>query len=1388
MDTSARCRPQASVAQVAREFFPLPPASSVIDGSAGNKKTASSSRSSKRKVAVRDHLLEWADGAISALNSLYRGNEFVADVDCAGKTASLAQKCSVQRIFDLVKSMGKPPQDITGQGALSELRAKLGYDGEPTTLARLQEDLVSLPADGSQPAPLENILGCGAHFPCSLLESKVLPPGAVKELKAQCSLKSPYFDPHLKYSRRAYASFVRRLHNSGVVEYRRSCREQCGLFCVWKKSGRQRLVVDARLTNLWFAKPEDVSLATGFSFGAIEVDGHGPIQLAGVDIADAFYNIELPASLRDLFGLRPLKAVEVGVSSCEGIPIGSGDQFFPVFKAVPMGWTHALWLCQYLHEKVVDSISGLGEANRFVDGRPPPDLHPLIHTEYVDNFVALSQQVGVAEQAAREVSSHLQKRGLPVHEVEAGNGGETLGWKFLEDAPVVAVTPRRLWKLRLATLELLKVNHASGHLIEVILGHYTFVGLLCREFLSVFQACYAFCRKHYHTDVPLWPQVRRELVWACNLLPLVRRDLSAGWSERVYATDASHWGRGVAVVTKPKHEVRQVGRINDRWKFNRNEENLVKEVEDATQQLPDAFSLEVPPPVLPQLAHDAARHKEARGMDGNYVPLQFLEGDWKQLSNGPWERMESIPVLEGRAIVWVLQHLARSSKQHSFKHLILTDSMSCTLAITKGRSSTGSMNRICRQVAAILLSTGMRIGCCWVPSELNPADRPSRGMPWQYFDARATAKTWCGHAATSKPVRTQGWRHEAFEQVRDELGLAESASGGATVVRAQSQKDASEAESEAAEGFVPTGDVPWPCSQHEPRNGPDFLGEEVSECSQGGVIQAGVGPFGDSSSLLQSSPHLLARVGYEGHCAHQQHVLGGAHTGGCPHSVGSCEVHEARCEKGPRFDPFFQSSQGLQEIGASYGPGAHSLPMLGQDCAILDQQGRVDGRILDASHLGCVCETRRDLEAPVETLDPSIQAAASVDGGVERAGCIRGCSPVKGGRNGRKCDIGSTLPVMAGIRPVTHEGNCSDHVSHLQFSHELCRAEVPQRSGGPEVPRNRNYVLLSDQARQCQHRSDAKAAQPPRHHEERPVEIHRVNTPLCERWPGRRDFRLPHHRSARLRNGCRRDDPKDVGSFAMQAPDQNCVLELFSGSGHFSRALRRCVPASVHVYEVDINHGPQFDLTKRSFQRFIFKLIKKGKVVMVWLGTPRNSWSRARRGDGTDPPLLRNQQYVWGIPGLSESDAHKVAVGNILLKFSAAVFRLCLRLQIPVVLENPHTSMIWYASPVQHLLTHRSVNYEFTDFCQDGCQYRKRTRFLFAFLDLRHCCRHCSARRGRCNKSGKPHQQLVGCPNGVFLTKLAEPYPLSLCRRLASTIGYSIAAKIAEPIHELFNR
>ena len=256
------------------------------------------------------------------------------------------------------------------------------------------------------------------------------------------------------------------------------------------------------------------------------------------------------------------------------------------------------------------TIVGLGSSNRFVDGSIPPNLEPLIHTEYVDNFVALSQCHGSAKSAAEAVSAELQRRGLPVHEVEAGSGGETLGWKFSEDKSEVG--------------ELLKRRHCSGRLLEIILGHFTFVGLLYREFLSCFQACYAFCRKHYRDEVVMWPQVRRELFWASSLLPLVRRDLATPWSARVYATDASFWGRGVAAVDKPIDEVKKVGQVNDRWKFNRSEEDEIFSVETGIPLLCDVETLKVNESAVP--AGGGGPLAEARGLSTEHVPLRFFGG------------------------------------------------------------------------------------------------------------------------------------------------------------------------------------------------------------------------------------------------------------------------------------------------------------------------------------------------------------------------------------------------------------------------------------------------------------------------------------------------------------------------------------------------------------------------------------------------------------------------------------------------------------------------------------------------------------------------------------------------------------------------------------------
>ena len=237
-------------------------------------------------------------------------------------------------------------------------------------------------------------------------------------------------------------------------------------------------------------------------------------------------------------------------------------------------------------------------------------------------------------------------------------------------------------------------------------------------------------------------------------------------------------------------------------------------------------------------------------------------------------------------------------------------------------------------------------------------------------------------------------------------------------------------------------------------------------------------------------------------------------------------------------------------------------------------------------------------------------------------------------------------------------------------------------------------------------------------------------------------------------------------------------LELFSGCGRLTKSIRRQLK-QVFCIEVDIVHGPQFDLCRQSVQKEITDLIRSGVVRYVWLGTPCNSWSRARRNDGKGPgPLRDDDQFILGFSSCTPVDAEKIKIGNQLMYFSARIFRLCLQLQIPVILENPHTSRLWLAPPIKHLLTHRRVESGWTDFCQDHMPWRKRTKLMWCNISLRSALRQCHG-RGTCTCSGRPHVQLVGTQGGKFLTLIAQPYPSLLCRRLGTAISNAVLTSAA---------
>lgn len=959
-----------------------------------------------------------------------------------------------------------------------------------------------------------------------------------------------------------YAEFCRKLLDSGLIEFKADYVEQVG--------GKQRLVIDARLANLHFGAPAKVHLATGATFSNVEVDMGLPVEVGGVDIADAFYHIELIPELRRYFALPGVRAGDVGCQHVDGQKVGAADKVYPCLKVVPMGWTHALWLCKKAHEFVVNLNPKVDAKLRCVGKKPVPEMKDYIHTQYVDNFVALSQHPGRARELAQEIGASLNKHGLPTHDVEAGVGGETLGWLFSGDHPTVSITPKRLWKMRLATQELLLLGRCNGRTLEKLVGHFTFAGLLQRGFLSTFQATYIFIKKHYEDEVALWPEVARELRWASALLCLVRRDLSSPWITRVHATDASPWGRGVAAAERNLVEVKALGRRSDRWRFTAEEEKQVMQTElMAEADMMDAETLEV---------KSEWRLGEVGFQDTMEVPLSFIGEDWGKVDGSPWERHEPIPILEGRCIVWLLQHLSRSQKNLHKKHLVLCDSMSVVLALCKGRSSAPAMNRICRQVAALELITGMHVHLRWLPSELNPADLPSRAHPIGDFSLdEGLGKFRAAHAQAEGGGGSKGWRRSAFnfheEWGRDEMGLwrVRRAQDGGPPPREGTGVGGGQGVNDAAEeSSRETG----PARQE---SGGDVPGQEDpagQTCSRGDQGEELPPCMGQDEVMGGRQPPLPAHHRQVGPCpgqSYQPDVLRRDGSGRCGDPGGCGQVLPGGCDEAHKPAANHRGHERVSEARASSRQAP--APMANAVCDHTGDVGRVASRgFVVADGVGYVWPTRGSHEDAEARPGPAFSTLPALGGDPE-------CLPISGGEaqgrgnrastdGGRKNHLKGGRVRRGGVdRSAVHEGLWQDRQELCAEAQARC-APVHLRCGrgGEVVEQNPQQAELCGDGDQlhlpastrkrvhrCAHKPllDGGA-------ETRKVGLSEVREKVLQRRQSVSGVRQPRRRTEGRSGSSRALDVEDFRRWGQVKTHHTKIgLEIFSGCGHFSRAARR---------------------------------------------------------------------------------------------------------------------------------------------------------------------------------------------------------------------------------------
>ena len=86
---------------------------------------------------------------------------------------------------------------------------------------------------------------------------------------------------------------------------------------------------------------------------------------------------------------------------------------------------------------------------------------------------------------------------------------------------------------------MLATGEATGRELSHLVGRWTWAMLVRRPAMSIFSAVYRFIECAHDSCYTIWPSVRRELLAASYIAPLLYASIRCDWSHIVIASDAS---------------------------------------------------------------------------------------------------------------------------------------------------------------------------------------------------------------------------------------------------------------------------------------------------------------------------------------------------------------------------------------------------------------------------------------------------------------------------------------------------------------------------------------------------------------------------------------------------------------------------------------------------------------------------------------------------------------------------------------------------------------------------------------------------------------------------------------------------------------------------------
>ena len=729
--------------------FPLPrPPSLMMCRGLGR----GASQRLSRKVRIRSELRE----TISALNWMHTGD---FDSRPGGPSSTLQYEVldRLERMTELAGDLGDQRHLPSQEAALRELLH--GQDGYaepsvPASLAPFKLELISLPQDLRGAPRAEDLLPLEDRRYLEVQERMLRSDlGSVDEQPSK-----PYWDPALRHNPRNYRKFIQKLHSIEYLEYTLSPSQHAGVFFVWKSDKQKiRMIVDARPANSEFVDPPGVSLSTAETFAKFEVDSVSAelgddfgLYVGLSDVKDCFHRIKQPRWLSKHFCFLPIEARHVGMTGCwlEGRQLGSNDLIYPMPGSLCMGFTWSLFFAQRINEVMMDRVSAL-KGSSLVHDRGGPAVfsssspQDMKHFVYVDNLGVLSPSRQAVEDGLAELSQKFTAEKLLLHPGEVLHERiKALGVELDGKSLTSKISPDRFHRVRQGLRCILHRGRCSGRVLEILVGHCTYCGLMNRSLLSVFHNCYKFIRSTYYVSTKLWASVASELRAFCGLMPFLRADWCRPWNGTVAVSDASEEGFGVCASSLHSEVVASIGRVSERDRFRRCSGHSAREAALTSAGF-------VKDEVTGKWAEGILEDEDYLRLSGwdlepsfPEIPKQHLhEEDWTVVRQGRWRRREHIVHLEARALVKSFEFIVHDQHASNTRQLFLVDSMSAALAFDRCRSKNHRMLRQIRKFCSLGLARNISFSVRWVPSEFNPADAPSRDQS----QVITSAHQWCRH-------------------------------------------------------------------------------------------------------------------------------------------------------------------------------------------------------------------------------------------------------------------------------------------------------------------------------------------------------------------------------------------------------------------------------------------------------------------------------------------------------------------------------------------------------------------------------------------------------------------------------------------------------------------